>query len=236
MKSEKDIKSQIAFVKYLTKYLFYLVKFPFMKQNEIFTNIYNKNIWGNKKTVSGHGSTLEHTETILEELPKIIQQFKVKTILDIPCGDLYWMKNINFDINYIGADIVKNLIEENCKKFPDFGEFLTLDICSSKLPECDLIFCRDCLVHLSFKNIFLALNNIKDCNCKYLMMTTFPELKSNSNTITGAWRALNFQIPPFNFPEPIKLVQEKPIYRGKRYPDKALGLWEMNSLNLKHLN
>ena len=39
-------------------------------------------------------------------------------MLDIPCGDFYWMKEVDLkDIEYIGADIVDELIKKNNDKF-----------------------------------------------------------------------------------------------------------------------
>ena len=51
---------------------------------------------------------MEQTQNILEELPNVIKKYNIKSILDIPCGDFFWMKEHNFkDVNYIGADIVR---------------------------------------------------------------------------------------------------------------------------------
>ena len=75
---------------------------------DIFTNIYFKNKWGDNNSFSGSGSNLEQTSVILDELPKIIRKYKISSILDLPCGDFYWMKEFDFkEINYIGSDIVK---------------------------------------------------------------------------------------------------------------------------------
>ena len=74
----------------------------------IFTEIYKKNQWGDKDTISGTGSNLIQTKLIIESIPNILKEYKISTILDIPCGDFYWMNNVNLNgINYIGADIVK---------------------------------------------------------------------------------------------------------------------------------
>jgi hypothetical protein len=38
-------------------------------------------------------------------------------LLDIPCGDFNWMKLLNLGVDYIGADIVGELIAENRRRF-----------------------------------------------------------------------------------------------------------------------
>ena len=83
------------------------------------------------------------------------------------------MKEINFDkVNYIGGDIVPQLIKRNNELFSKKYSFKIIDLTIDNLPKSDVIFCRDCLVHLSFKDIFKALNNIKRSNSKYLITTS----------------------------------------------------------------
>ncbi len=125
-----------------------------MEPEAIFKDIYEKNIWDNPETVSGDSSTHAQTEAIRKAMPELIEEFKIKSMLDIPCGDFNWMHKTDINLDYTGADIVDSLIEVNSKLYPDAGKFMQLDICSDLLPQADLIFCRDCLVHLSNKKIF----------------------------------------------------------------------------------
>ena len=83
-------------------------------------------------------------------------------MLDIPCRDFQWMKNVDLSsVEYIGADIVNELIQINDRKYSKKGtNFQQLNLIQDKLPKVNLVFCRDCLVHLSFSDTFLALNNI----------------------------------------------------------------------------
>ena len=68
---------------------------------DIFTHIYKNNKWGDKYSFSGSGSNLNQTKIILENLPRIINKYEIKSILDLPCGDFYWMKEYNFqDLKY----------------------------------------------------------------------------------------------------------------------------------------
>jgi hypothetical protein len=120
----------------------------------IFNNIYKNNAWNSKESVSGSGSTLNQTKKIRKVLPKLIQDFKINSILDIPCGDFNWMKEISLNIKYIGADIVDTLTQNNKKYENNLTHFLTLDATLDRLPKTDLIICRDCLVHFSFKDFF----------------------------------------------------------------------------------
>ncbi len=228
------IKQAVNFCKYLTKYGINLCRYPFMPNSAIFADIYRKKIWDHAGSVSGDGSTAESTEILRTELAALLIKYKIQSLLDIPCGDFSWMSKLNLDkIDYTGADIVQEIIDDNNTKQIDDKSakkrFVKYDICSDPLPDCDLIFCRDCLVHLSNKHIFNALDNIRQSGAKYLLMTTFPEQKRNFNMITGAWRAVNFEKPPFNFSPPLEIINEGFSLRAGRFPDKSMGLWEIAS-------
>ena len=179
-----------------------------IKSNKlIFTEIYQKNSWGGKSK-SGQGSDLNQTETIRKELPNLFRELKVSTILDIPCGDFFWMKEINFDfLSYTGADIVEELVISNTKKYSKKNRnFIKLDITKNLLPKVDLILCRDLLFHLSFDDIMRAIQNIKKSGSSYLLCTSNINVKKNSNITTGLWRPLNLQLSPIFLPKPLRVI------------------------------
>ena len=74
------------------------------------------------------------------------------------------MKEVCLDeYEYIGADIVTELIKINNDKFKTtHNKFIDLDLTTGKLPKVDLIFCRDCLVHLCNEDIFKDYGHEKD--------------------------------------------------------------------------
>jgi len=169
---------------------------------------------------------------VREELANLLIEYQVKSILDIPCGDFYWMNKINLNgINYIGADIVEQLILDVRKKHGEENKkFEVRNLIEDKLPTVDLIFIRDCFVHLSYSDIMKSIDNIKASRSKYLLTTSFVNQVSNRDIITGDWRPLNLQIAPFNFPSPITLIDEKSTESGGSYKDKSLLLWDISSL------
>jgi hypothetical protein len=200
--------------------------------NRVFFDIYSNNAWGGAESRSGSGSSLEQTKTIREQLPTIIRNLGVKSFLDIPCGDFYWMKQVRLGVDeYIGADIIGQLIEQNHARYTTQNRrFIVLDIMKDQLPPVDLIFSRDCLVHFSFRDICRTIGNIKRSNSKYLLTTTFTAQDRNTDIATGEWRPLNLQLPPFNFPKPIVVINENCTEVDGRYPDKSLGLWQIANI------
>src|ERR1700754_5083326 len=125
---------------------------------QVFTAIYQGKEWGGD-SVSGRGSDERQTKVIIETLPSLFREFGISTMLDIPCGDFYWMKRVDLTgVDYTGADIVSELIENNTEQYSKDGvHFEKLNLIEDKLPKVDLVFCRDCLVHFSFEDIFSAL-------------------------------------------------------------------------------
>src|SRR5690606_7413973 len=128
-----------------------------------------------QESASGTGSSADQTEKVARELPELFDSFNVSTVLDIPCGDFHWMKHVDLSrVDYTGADIVGDLIRRNSNLHSKNGvRFEKLDIITGELPKVDLVFCRDCLVHLSYEAIFGALNNICNSRSVYFLTTTF---------------------------------------------------------------
>ena len=206
----------------------------FQSMEPIFSEIRTWNTWGGVDSVSGPGSDLKETLSIRPAIIDLFRDLQIKTLLDAPCGDFFWVKEFVHELcEYIGVDIVKDLIEENNRKYEnDHVNFQCLDITKDPLPRVDLILCRDCLVHFSFKHIRSVLLNFKKTESRYLLTTTFPEHEGNENIITGYWRPLNLNHPPFNFPEPLQLINEGCSLENGQYSDKSLGLWKFDEIQI----
>jgi len=202
------------------------------KNSEFFTEVYVKGLWGTVESRSGNGSNLKQTTTIREHLSILFRSLGVKRLLDAPCGDFYWMNRVELDVDeYIGADIVRELIEENRRRYEEPSrKFIVLDITEDEIPKVDLILCRDCLVHFSFRDISSTLENIKRSGSTYLLTTTFSERDKNEDIYTGDWQPYNLQQPPFNFPEPVSLINENCTIGDGIYADKCLGLWKISDI------
>ena len=198
----------------------------------LFTGIYHNNLRLGDESVSGPGSCLAQTAEIRQRLPLLVSAFDIKSMLDAPCGDFLWLRDVNLRLEeYIGADIVPQLVAQNQARHGTPGRrFVMLDITADLLPQVDLIFCRDCLVHFSYAEIDRALRNFKASGSKYLLLTTFTKNRTNFDIANGDWRPLNFQLPPFNFPAPLCLITEKCTEGGGIYSDKSLGLWPLSDL------
>lgn len=197
----------------------------------IFADIYRKKLWGDRESVSGTGSKQLQTEKVVAFIPEVIRQYNIQSMLDIPCGDFNWMKNVNLgNVKYIGADIIEEMILDNRRSYETpTRTFIRADVIVDVLPKTDLILCRDCLVHFSNEHLIQAIKNLKRSGATYLLTTTFPE-HVNKDIVTGNWRGVNLQKPPFSFPEPLILFNEGYHQVSSGNADKSLALWRISDL------
>lgn len=198
-----------------------------------FERIERTNLWGAPTSVSGLGSESRATAAIGEALPGLLQRLGARSLLDAPCGDAGWIGSMQLEIDYTGIDIVPSLIEANTARVARGelrGRFLVADITRDSLPGCDVILCRDCLVHLSFQNIARAIARFRASGAQFLLVTTFPEWRDNHDCEDSDWRALNMTKRPFNWSPPRELINERCEEGGGGWRDKSLGLWRLDEL------
>lgn len=189
----------------------------------LFTKYYLANSWGSLESKSGIGSTLEHTARLRAQLPDFFREYRVKSILDAPCGDFNWFKHVHRPcINYIGGDIVRPLVELNNRLYADkYTRFLSIDITKDPLPAADVWLCRDALFHLSERDIYLALSNFLRSDIPYLLTTTFPGENENRDIPTGSFRMINLEKNPFCFEPPLTVLVDS----VEGWQTRLLGLW-----------
>ncbi len=196
---------------------------------ELFTDYYLKNRWQNPESRSGIGSTLKYTENLREELPRLLRDLGIKSMLDAPCGDFNWFRHIALgeDVFYIGADIVAPLIVRNNELYgAPRRKFIVLTILREPLRDADFWMCRDCLFHFSFADVGTALNQLRKSTIRYFLTTTFSSCRENLNIPTGDYRPINLQLPPFNLPPPRLEIADGPDGDSSR----TLALWERSAL------
>lgn len=208
---------------------------------DVFTSIYKTNAFYDSgcgidnESISGAGSSLQSTEIISKELPRLINNLHIGSLLDLCCGDCGWITKLDLNVQYVGVDIVQELIKINRMKYK-YRQFMYMDLLSSDLPrwyleqKMDLILCRDCLVHFSYGEATLAIQNICRSNSKYLLTTTFCKHNNDQDIAIGSWHTVNLELPPFNLPPPLLIINENCQEHHPNFLDKSLGLWRIEDL------
>ncbi len=178
----------------------------------VMQQIYDRNLWGGNSSsfYSGLGS---HDPEIVLPYLKVVISFlntfeRPLTVCDLGCGDFNVGKElVKYTKNYVGIDIVPELIARNQEKFKaDNLEFRCLDIAKDDLPIADCAILRQVLQHLSNAEIK---NIVSKLSCfKYVILTEHipkGDFIPNSDILSGQGIRLkkksgvNILEPPFNF-------------------------------------
>jgi len=187
--------------------------------------------WDAGTTLCGRGSTMEATQNLRNELPGFLQRHQITSMIDAPCGDFSWMGTVTFPegFKYIGGDVVPELISQNKSNYPT-TEFIELDITTDKIPDVDVFFCRDCLIHLKIEDVFKTIDNLARSNVKYVMITNYIGMNQNFEiNNTGDYRWIDLTLPPYNLPAPIDFIEDSSPTDPRR-----MALWPISSLkNIK---
>ncbi|MEI8356602.1 MAG: methyltransferase domain-containing protein, partial [Deltaproteobacteria bacterium] len=175
---------------------------------------------------SGSGSEVANTGKIRTELPRVIENLKVESLLDVGCGDWNWMRLVELPCEYIGVDIVPSVIARNVAEFGATGRsFYVLDAVEEPLPDCDAIFLREVVFHLSFLDARKLLRNILQSRARFLFATTDSDTTANTDIRSGDFRILNLNLTPFCFPDPFMDIPDDGVCQARR-----IGVWKIDEL------
>jgi SAM-dependent methyltransferase len=203
---------------------------------QVFETIYQHGLWGKNSLgegTSGFGSTLIQGWNFILTVQYLLNTQNIQKIVDVGCGDWVLAREIDWgNRNYLGVDIVKSVIEKNQKQYSSKNiNFLHANAIESLVPKCDLIICRDVLVHLPLKAIAQMIHLFKKSGSTYLLTTSFSNRTSNNEIVTGLWRPINLMAPPFNLCTPEFLFTEDCIECGGAYADKACAVWKLENIH-----
>ena len=144
----------------------------------------------------------------------------------MPCGDFLWFYEIikHKNIDYVGVDIVDELIEANKIKYQNKNfNFINEDIVNFNTDKkFDLILIRDLFIHIQNSDIKKIIQNLEKINFNYIALNSYNN-KINRDVIIGQHRKVNLLIEPFNL--------EKPLEYFKDYEDdKFIFIYEKKNL------
>lgn len=196
---------------------------------ERFRNIYKFGVWVHskgQKSLSGVGSEMAAISSIRENLPALLTRLRCRRLLDVGCGDWAWMRDISLPCDYIGVDIVPEVIEAN-RCYERAGvTFMVADAITGPLPEADVALCREVLFHLSFQDGLAVLTNMREA-AHWICATTDTAIWFNSDMPTGDFRMINLQRSPYLLPPPRKMITDNAVSQGR-----MLGIWPTADLSV----
>lgn len=194
----------------------------------VFDDIYAKNYWQDDESRSGGGSTVEATAGYRPQLVHWLKALSIRSMFDAPCGDLNWMPLVleQVEVDYIGGDIAAEAVAAALQRRRDL-DIRQFDIRSDVFPAVDLWHCRDTFFHLSFEDIWKALDNAATSPIRYAALTTHKaRLLKNLDVETGGFRLLDLERPPFNLPPALAYLRD---YQPGGFP-RYVGIWSIEAL------
>lgn len=157
---------------------------------------------------NGSGSTAEKTQAITEELPQLLEDLYIKSIVDVGCGTPEWILKVLEDfpaVKYVGVDVVDEVTQTNTKFYPNHL-FRTIGWNGDwNIPNADIAICRDVLAHLSNGEVIQMIEAMKRA-APLLLITNYPTTRNNTDIESGRFRPLNLVMPPFRLPPPEKII------------------------------
>jgi hypothetical protein len=193
----------------------------------IFTTIYQENFWGSPESRSGEGSTLANTASIRSGLERFIAEWNIKSMVDAPCGDFNWMKELVLpdDFRYTGIDIAQQVIASNNINYASQRRnFICGDLTADPIPAAELVFCRDCLFHLSYKHIYKFIDRFLESGAQFLMTSTHKNKSAflNVDILSGGFRKIDLFSTPFLFDRDVLFRVDDFV---APFPEREMCVW-----------
>lgn len=198
---------------------------------EIFTAIYENQVWGdnqnkNYRGSSGGGSEVAYNEKYIGMLKEIIKKCNIRSVVDLGCGDfrIGHLLYDDLDIMYTGYDVYKKIIEYNsiCYTQPKFN-FKCLDFCKNidQVTSGDLCILKDVLQHWELKKIYAFMDLITQSQkFKYILIVNCcNQMEDDTNCATGEWRPLSCKYMPL-----------------KKYNAKMIGRYNSKEVSIIYTN
>jgi len=122
-------------------------------------------VGGLPETPCGHGSMLGVTTAQRSWIPRLIDAYEIRSIVDVGAGDLNWISITDLrGASYIPLDLV-----------PRKPEVKAFDLVLEVPPKADLLLCLWVLNHLPFEECRKAISNLRASGSRYLLMTDRPK-------------------------------------------------------------
>lgn len=167
---------------------------------DTFSEIYARDEWHGG---SGEGSLAEHNAAYVAFLERYLHKHRVRTVVDLGCGDWQTSRNIDWGrVRYIGLDVVGSVISANRAQFG--SRRVTFDVTPDEahLPDADLLIVKDVLQHWSdqrvaaFRTVLAQFAHVIVTNC-----IGVPGQPRNIDIADGAFRPIDLRAEPYGWTE-----------------------------------
>ena len=196
-----------------------------------FDRIAQSNTWGDERSISGPGSTPQTCFGIMAALPDLCRRHGVRRLLDAPCGDVFWLREILPSLaldEYLGMDISTVVVDQNRQRATTDprlagARFAVADIVEDDFPATDLVLVKDLTQHLSNERIRALLRHLAEGPARLVLVSSYYQHRNELDIVDGDCRTVDLAEAPWRLPEPIERIEE-PIAEPARWR-RWYGLW-----------
>jgi len=201
-----------------------------------FTWVYRHHAWGGERSRSGPGSEGAFAAQKIEVVNSILHDFEIRSVLDLGCGDFFWMREVMKDVDrYLGIDVVSSLVDENKRKYASGSvSFQCLDLSDiaeqARLAEksFDLAICFDVIGHLLNDEVDRLLSFvIEELDIRYFLVTNRHDAQSERYLVRPKTRheGINIQKHPL-----FARLHAMPVFTQEaRYPGDFFELYDFGA-------
>lgn len=190
-----------------------------VERSERFSKVYRDAVWGMPEDDfsifwSGSGSKNININEYTDYVCQFCSENMINSIAEIGCGDFRVANNLlqkisdhGLFVNYIGIDIVDEVIQYNKEHFENKRiTFLCMDAVVDQIPYADLYLVREVFQHLNNQSIEAILSKLEN-QSRYAIITELHPTnlwKANVDYIEGASSRNKYKTgvyldkPPFN--------------------------------------
>ena len=184
---------------------------------DIFTNIYEKSVWGDNNNkeyngTSGGGSDIDYNiTTYIPFLKNFILDNNIQSVVDLGSGDFRCGPLIydNLDVTYFGYDTYEKVVTYNSKNYlPPKYTFTHMDFFTKKeeIINGDLCILKDVLQHWNMEEIYTFLDYIiRTKKFKYILICNCCNQVQDNPSNEGRSTPLSVKYLPLKKYNPVKL-------------------------------
>jgi SAM-dependent methyltransferase len=196
---------------------------------DIFSQIYANGAWvmhDQQDSLSGVGSTRRATDEVAVQLSAFLREVGCRRLVDIGCGDFNWMQLVEGDFDYLGVDVVPQVVEENRARYGNGKRrFICMDATRAAIEPGDVAVCREVLFHLSFGDGLRLMRNIGAAGFGHVLFTNDTSIWFNSDIRSGDFRRINLLRAPYSLPEAQRELRDDKVSAGR-----VLAVWPGSAL------
>lgn len=170
---------------------------------------------------SGGGSSPEYTAPYRAFVERFIWENDVRSILDLGCGDMQVMGNVDLQgASYVGVDCIAQRIEKNRAAYPNLS-FELADVRDRMIEGADLVLVKDVIQHWPLAEVVEWFERVRRAPFKYMLVTNdrVGGQPTNTDIELGAHRHIDPLAPPFDMDGERVFhwnTKEVVLLRGKR--------------------